>query len=801
MPVPHQHVLSQLRQLIYYHLDCNLLRNALFFAGRLHAYEPRSPEAAYLLALCHLRMDQYKAAYDSCKILGSRGTHLGCAYVFAQACLALEKHGEGVTALERSRALWSGKSNWNQHTEHRRDLLPDASAVHCLMGKLLHAYEDTDKAVECYAEALRLNPFMWDAFLGLCDLGVNVKVPNIFKLTQEMATTGISAAGDEAHPGIFDDSSAFNLTVGNVPAPSAPSDPFAGPPKRMNRDYPPPAAKAALYERLNASTSVVTPINSTIQGLNEANTPTAPGPAVLLPAARPKEAPVLTSDIMVEPPQAPMRRIRPPAGFVSDLDVDAPPRLKPSSLRSRIRAVGDSDEAEPMLPTLLTGAGDRKRTASGRIPESSIPQSSGDHLAPQQRRSVRLFNNAMTRPQSSKFSAPSMGLAGKEGREIKKPKSTASRSKTAPVTIGRAVSWMRKQEDADESKETKAVLASASTSGHTRSGQERVREQEALATLLDLLLRLGRGYYQLSKFRCQEALADFGSVPHAQRETPWVLAQMGRAAVEQSQYGEAVKLFERMRGLAPASLEELDLYSTALWFRKDEVNLAFLAHELMGTARLSPVAWVAAGNSFSAQNEHDQAIRCFRRATQLEPAYAYAFTLQGHEHVSNEEYDKAVAAYRNAITADHRHYNAWYGLGKVYEKQGKFDMAEQHYRTAACINPTNAVLLCCIGSVLERLKRPQHAFEFYTRSIELAPAVALARYRRARVLAAMGRAKQALDELLVLRNMSPDEANVHFLLGQVCKKLHRKADAVKHFTTAVNLDPKVRVALLGAACA
>ncbi len=29
-----------------------------------------------------------------------------------------------------------------------------------------------NKAIECYAEALKLNPFMWDAFLGLCDLGM-----------------------------------------------------------------------------------------------------------------------------------------------------------------------------------------------------------------------------------------------------------------------------------------------------------------------------------------------------------------------------------------------------------------------------------------------------------------------------------------------------------------------------------------------------------------------------------------------------------------------------------------------------
>ena len=114
MPLPNPHIISQLRQLIYYHLDCNLLRNALFLAGRLHAYEPRSSEAAYLLSLCHLRLGQLKAAYDSSRNAGSRGTHLGCSYVFAQACLGLERYFEGITTIDRSKGLWSARNNWGR---------------------------------------------------------------------------------------------------------------------------------------------------------------------------------------------------------------------------------------------------------------------------------------------------------------------------------------------------------------------------------------------------------------------------------------------------------------------------------------------------------------------------------------------------------------------------------------------------------------------------------------------------------------------------------------------------------------
>lgn len=59
----------------------------------------------------------------------------------------------------------------DKHNETRRQHLPDAAAVMCLLGKLWYAHKENNKAVDCYVEALRLNPFMWDAFMGLCETG------------------------------------------------------------------------------------------------------------------------------------------------------------------------------------------------------------------------------------------------------------------------------------------------------------------------------------------------------------------------------------------------------------------------------------------------------------------------------------------------------------------------------------------------------------------------------------------------------------------------------------------------------
>jgi len=317
-----------------------------------------------------------------------------------------------------------------------------------------------------------------------------------------------------------------------------------------------------------------------------------------------------------------------------------------------------------------------------------------------------------------------------------------------------------------------------------------IKVEEALRWILDLMKKLGSGYYHLSRFQCDDSLQALSSLPAAHQGTSWVLALMGRAHFEQAAYPEAEKFFRKMRVQAPSRLEDMEVYSTILWHLKRETDLAFLAHELIDTAWLSPQAWCALGNSWSLARDPEQALRCFKRATQLDPKFAYAFTLQGHEHVANEEYDKALTAYRQAIAADRRHYNAYYGIGKVQQRLGVYDKAFAHFQAASTINPNNAVLICCIGKVLEKQKQIVPALQAYTKAAELAPRAAQTRYMKARGLLAVGQTEAAHKELMILKDLAPDEGTVHFLLGTLYRTVNDKQAAVRHYTIALALDPK-----------
>ena len=167
----------------------------------------------------------------------------------------------------------------------------------------------------------------------------------------------------------------------------------------------------------------------------------------------------------------------------------------------------------------------------------------------------------------------------------------------------------------------------------------------------------------------------------------------------------------------------MEVYSTLLWHLQRNVELSYLAQELLNINPQSSQAWIAIGNLFSLQKDRAQALTCFRRASQLDPSCAYAFTLSGHETI-DENLDRSINFFESALRVDARHYNAWcvhsfnvltlsfvgdqnsdsgyacrYGLGTCYLRASKIRRAEYHFRKAMEIHPNNAVVLGCVAMV------------------------------------------------------------------------------------------------------
>jgi anaphase-promoting complex subunit 3 len=552
-----------------------------------------------------------------------------------------------------------------------------------------------------YVESLSLNPFMWDAFTALCDMRAIVRPTMVFKITPEILAT-ITQAAPNGH----------GTTSSTTQDPFETKQPFVSTPDVDPFNTTRPGAESALnlggsnlFSKLNGSIQAVFH-----QGMGtsypDAETPTSnsqnvPDDDVMMGDIG---GPV-TNDHPMDITHAPSRRPRMQAVSAHE----EPPRMRPITSRTRIKTTSETTERTEIPQPVGHWQNGHKRTVSGHSTQHTQQTSTQptDPSAAPPRRSARLFNSiSQIRPSSSRLASAPSREETKERRELRKAKATGTKGKPSSMsTVGRVVSGNRKPVEISDSLKPESRPASVASVSlpppppKMNISIDRPREPEVLNWILELLRRVGSGYLHLSRFECVEALKAFHSIPDQQRETPWVLAQIGKAQYERSKYVEAEKMFQRIRELAPSYMEDMEVYSNTLWQLKKETELAYLAHTLVDQDRLSPQAWCALGNAFSLQREHDQAIKCFTRATQLDSKFAYAFTLQGHEHIQSEEYDKATLAYRCAVSADNTHYNGWYGLGCVYEKLGKHEVAEQHYRAAFQFNPTNPLLAVRIGSV------------------------------------------------------------------------------------------------------
>jgi anaphase-promoting complex subunit 3 len=92
--------------------------------------------------------------------------------------------------------------------------------------------------------------------------------------------------------------------------------------------------------------------------------------------------------------------------------------------------------------------------------------------------------------------------------------------------------------------------------------------------------------------------------------------------------------------------------------------------------------------------------------------------------------------------------------------------------------------------MLDRLKKPEPALLQFDAALKIDSFSKMARFRKAQILLKLGAPEESVHECLVLKDIAPEDPNVHFLLGRCYKKLHDRASAIRHLTIAMNLDPK-----------
>ena len=296
---------------------------------------------------------------------------------------------------------------------------------------------------------------------------------------------------------------------------------------------------------------------------------------------------------------------------------------------------------------------------------------------------------------------------------------------------------------------------------------------------------------KISNYDCAAALdLLLKKIPPNQFKSCFVYALIGRCYFELAKYKDAEKYYNLSILLDPSYLTGLEYYSSVLWHLKDQYKCCNLAHHCLEQCQFSPETWVVLGNTFSLQKEHETAIKFFIRATQINPAFAYSYTLAGHEYVENENFSEANNCFKKALAFDERQVNAWWGLGNIQLKEQNYSEAVRLFKRCLSINNHSAILHFYLGTAYLQNKDIKNALNNLLNAQKLDPKNPMIQYQVANIYMSQGKNEEALKILKNLEENMPKEAPIYISIGKIYKNKKEYKKALDYFNKAIDLDPK-----------
>ncbi|KAF8810137.1 TPR-like protein [Phlegmacium glaucopus] len=763
-PSYYPYLCQRFQSLVWSCLDSDLTKSAVFHAERYFSLDRTNHESRHLYATALLREGQtYSALY---LVNGAKDEQCtGCLEIRAKCCTVLGRHRQAREALEATLRDTSYVSSASSRSRISRPF-PEEASLRCRSGTTALKGNLPEKASSSFQDALVLNPYLWEAFEGLCALGSVPDVDEIFpprpppvKRAPPPEDVQIKAVPVATGAGFFTPDTGNG---GNLFRPWKPEilqpQPF--------RMAPGPRDSIATNE------SSFYPLDNSYQ-VHRISRSQPTNPHSIQPVSRP-----LSSADEGGPVPKKLRSTS-----------RQPEALKLKSVKSSLDDPLKKARARPALSFANIFSSSGRRSQSTTSSRTNLPPGK-NNIQPAAgvvtRRSTRLLSGTGTKSHSSKH-LPTRDRRRQPAHS--RTLSTESDKDDDPVPAGDVAYSPSPPSAALSPRSEVSPSPSTWTSAQEQLAQEEYENELAEQYIYDLIRRFARATRALALYDCQRCLEELEQLPHVHQNSPWVIALVGRAHYERQDYASADRAFKALRKEEPYRLWDMEIYSTLLWHLQRKFELSFLAQELLNINPQSPQAWIAIGNLFSLQKERLQALTSFRRAAQLDPTCAYAYTLSGHESI-DEDLDKAINFFQSALRADCRHYNAWYGLGTCYLRMSKIRLAEYHYRKAVEIHPKNAVLLGCVGMAVERRRDREAALVLFNEAVQLAPDNALVRYRRAKILISMRKYQPAVEDLEFLRNATPEESNVVFQLAKVYRLLGNVVKSAQTLAAARDISPK-----------
>jgi len=201
-------------------------------------------------------------------------------------------------------------------------------------------------------------------------------------------------------------------------------------------------------------------------------------------------------------------------------------------------------------------------------------------------------------------------------------------------------------------------------------------------------------------------------------------------------------------------------------------------------------AWYQLGKVYMQLSEE-----ALTKLREIDPDSVRAHEVSGEIMESMSNFDGAIIEYKKVVEMAPQQPGTHYKLGNAYWSISQWDAATQQFQAELANDPRSCSSHYKLGDIiLEQHGDPQAALSEEDKAVGICPNLVDARQDRARAYLRMDRPQDALPDLQIAAQASPDNASIHFLLAQAYRSLGRTQQAQAEMQLFSKLEESARAA-------
>lgn len=213
-----------------------------------------------------------------------------------------------------------------------------------------------------------------------------------------------------------------------------------------------------------------------------------------------------------------------------------------------------------------------------------------------------------------------------------------------------------------------------------------------------------------------------------------------------------------------------------------EPNLP-MAHYLLS------LAYLAGGQNQLGQKS---LVKCLT----LNPDFSEAELALADSYYKNGDYDLALEHASRIKTREPGNFRAYLITGNIHLALKAYNKALADYQTVLSLNANLATPLYYMATALQLHEKPDEALTYYGELLKTRPVPADAALRYSSLLATEGKVEKAIQLLKDAAKEDPQNAYLHYILGECFLKTGNKDEAIAAISKALAIDPLMKSAYL-----